>query len=59
MEELLKQLSKRDDLAFFIDMGYELHIYKKNSDPFEDVYSGDIHSFAEDLLNHFNVENDG
>lgn len=61
LEELLKELKKRNDLGFYVDMGYEFYIYKGKAigskDP-EELYRGNIFSFIEDLMIHFNVRDD-
>ena len=59
MEKLLKQLKERNDLGFFIDMGFELTIYEGDPEDPKNIYEGNIIEFAEDILKHFGVRDDG
>jgi len=59
MEKLLKQLKERNDLGFFIDMGFELTIYEGNPENPKNIYEGNIIDFTEELLKSLGVRDDG
>jgi hypothetical protein len=65
MEDLISKLNQhklncsKQDLHFFIDMGYEFYIFKGNDEePEEMLYEGNIFSFISELMEHFNVKDD-
>ena len=51
------KLSKGEDLFYFIDMGYEFYIFKgEEEENREMLYQGNMFSFIQEMMEHFNVK---
>ena len=58
MEELLKKLKEKKGLGFYIDGGYEFYIYEGDPEDPKNIYSGDVFSFINELMEHLDVRDD-
>ena len=56
MDKILEKLKKEENLAYFIDAGYELTIYKKDTEI--EIYEGTIFDFIEMVMKELKIKDD-